>query len=158
MIYACLQLGYWPDIEMKWEIAPVDYISQGIVYLSQQPTSFGERFQLTSSYGISINQFFKWVVFLGYQIRPLALDKWQDLLVEQAASSQDKILISLSPFFAKRSMSENRSMTAKIEAQQTIDRLAKGSIVCPPLDEQILRRYFSYFVKCGFIISPEAAE
>lgn len=84
MIYSCLQLGYWPNIEMKWEIAPVDYVSQGIVYLSQQPTSLGERFHLVSPHSVSINQFFKWVVFLGYQVQPLAFLTVHQVLVNQA--------------------------------------------------------------------------
>jgi len=39
-------------------------------------------------------------------------------------------------------------------AEETLAALAGTSIVCPPLDSQLLETYFSYFIRSGGFLLP----
>ncbi|OQW91230.1 MAG: hypothetical protein BWK78_05190 [Thiotrichaceae bacterium IS1] len=81
MIKACLQLEKWPASEMVWNIAPVDYVSQAIIHLSQQPSSLGQRFHLASPYVLPVNQVFNHLVSLGYSLRLVSYEEWRATLI-----------------------------------------------------------------------------
>jgi len=152
LIYAGLKLGYWPDMEMLLNIAPVDYVSQALVHLSQQPAALGQTFHLASPCTLTLNQLFETIVEIGYPVKPLPLAQWQTLLTETAQASQDKVLVSLSPFFSANSQDGAGSQqTPKLDSQKTIDYLSSRGILCPTLNAEIVKRYLDYFVASGFI-------
>jgi len=144
MIKACLKLAKWPDLETIWNIAPVDYVSQAIVHLSQQSQSVGQRFHVVSPHELSIHQVFNHAVALGYSVRPVPYEEWQATLREIATVSQDETLRYILPFFADNTASE---MTPQIDSQWTINKLSQSSIVCPPIAGEILDNCFAYLVK-----------
>ncbi|PCK07246.1 MAG: hypothetical protein COA42_15310 [Alteromonadaceae bacterium] len=162
MIYASLNLGYWPDMDMHWNIAPVEYVSKSIVYLSSRRDSQGETFHPVNSQDINSRQVFELLEKMGYQITPCSPEEWASRLRDTAKASQDDNLLGLSALFDRPTIEGKRGDDKKDVLMSTIDsryssgRISEGDIKCPVLDERILKNYLSFFEACGFI--PNQAD
>ncbi|PCK02581.1 MAG: hypothetical protein COA42_21980 [Alteromonadaceae bacterium] len=157
MIYASLNLGCWPELDMHWNIAPVEHVSQAIVYLSSRSDSQGEVFHPVNAQDINSRQVFELLAKIGYRITPCSPEEWVSRLQATAKASQDDNLLGLSTFFERPSSSEKRTNNkndvemSTIDSQYSVARISEGDIRCPALDERILKNYLSFFEACGFL-------
>ncbi|MBD2300896.1 non-ribosomal peptide synthetase [Nostoc sp. FACHB-190] len=151
MIKCCIQLGSVPEITGFVDMTPVDYVSQAIVYLSQQKESIGEVFHLLNPQPIKLQELIDWVCSYGYPLRLVTYEQWRQELITAAKHSSDPTLYALLPLFP-----ENRVNTKMVQfdCQNTLDKLADTSIVCPAIDDELLKNYFSYFTHQGFLNHP----
>ncbi|MDZ8034015.1 amino acid adenylation domain-containing protein [Nostoc sp. DedSLP04] len=162
MIKCCIQLGSVPEITGLVDMTPVNYVSQAIVYLSQQKESIGEVFHLLNPHPIKLEELIKWVRSYGYPLRLVAYDKWRQELITAAKHSLDATLYSLLPLFPENRFknqisieeSLSQSKMTQFDCQNTLDKLANTSIVCPAIDDELLQNYFSYFTHNGFVNHP----
>ena len=153
----CIQMGSMPDMNCGITIVPVDYVSQAIVYLSRQKSP-GLAFHLNNPHFSSWSFFVDWVNSFGYRVREIPYPEWETQLIN--LDSQDNALSGLLPFFLRRWSKEQLTFAGlgqrrvKLNCQATVARLAGTSIVCPSVDSQLLKTYFSYFVRRGFLEPP----
>ncbi|MBC1238391.1 non-ribosomal peptide synthetase [Nostoc sp. 2RC] len=162
MIKCCIQLGSVPEITGLVDMSPVDYVSQAIVYLSQQKESIGEVFHLLNPHPIKLEELMEWVRSYGYPLRLVAYDEWRQELITAAKHSPDATLYSLLPLFpenrSKNQISIEESLSqskmTQFDCQNTQGKLADTSIVCPAIDDELLENYFSYFTHHGFLNHP----
>jgi len=162
MIKCCIQLGSVPEITGLVDMTPVDYVSQAIVYLSQQKESIGEVFHLLNPHPIKLEELMGWVRSYGYPLRLVAYEEWRQELITAAKHSPDATLYSLLPLFpenrSKNQISIEESLSqskmTQFDCQNTQGKLADTSIVCPAIDDELLKNYFSYFTHHGFLNYP----
>ncbi|MCX7594875.1 MAG: amino acid adenylation domain-containing protein, partial [Fischerella sp.] len=162
MIKCCIQLGSVPKIDSLVDMTPVDYVSQAIVYLSQQKESIGEIFHLLNPHPIQLEKLIEWMCFYGYPLRLVTYDEWRQELIAAAKHSPDPTLYSLLPLFPENrykeriSIPENLSQPrmTQFDCQKTLAQLASASINCPKIDDQLLKNYFCYFTRSGFLNHP----
>jgi thioester reductase-like protein len=138
-------------------MTPVDYVSRAIVHLSRQKSSLGKAFHLMNPQPFRSKELLDLLRALGYPIESVSYATWRTKLLQIAESSPEHILSPLLPFFPERESQRQVSNPAAIEfdCQNTLDHLAGSSIVCPPIDEQLLRTYVSYLIRSGFIEAPQ---
>ncbi|MEA5504348.1 amino acid adenylation domain-containing protein [Halotia wernerae UHCC 0503] len=162
MIKCCIQLGSVPKIDGLVDMTPVDYVSQAIVYLSQQKESIGEVFHLLNPHPIKLEELMGWVRSYGYSLRLVAYNEWRQELITAAKHSPDATLYSLLPLFPENrsnnqiSIEESlaQSRMTQFDCQNTLDKLADTSVVCPAINDELLKNYFSYFTHHGFLNHP----
>jgi hypothetical protein len=53
-------------------VTPVDYVSQALVFLSQQPDSLGETFHLVNSHSLQADRLFQMIRATGLRLQPVA--------------------------------------------------------------------------------------
>jgi amino acid adenylation domain-containing protein/thioester reductase-like protein len=152
-IKGCIQLGSMPVQDKLWRLAPVDYVSQAIVHLSLQPACRDKTFHIFSPHCVHQDQLMTWIADLGYALRRLPYEQWQAEL-KTARNSPHHALYPLLPFMAEGAAWTNGG--PQFDCQNLEAGLAGTSIVCPPLDAELLRVYFSYFVRSGFLGAPPA--
>ncbi|HAZ48487.1 MAG TPA: short-chain dehydrogenase [Cyanobacteria bacterium UBA11369] len=156
----CIQMGSMPNMNCAITIVPVDYVSQAIVYLSQQKQSLGKAFHLNNPHYSSWNQVANWIDEFGYPVRQIAYEAWEAELIE-TLGSKDNALNGLLPFFLRRWSKEQLTFAelgqrrVKLNCQQTVASLAGTSIICPPVDSKLINTYFSHFIRSGFLESPK---
>jgi thioester reductase-like protein len=156
----CIQMGSMPNMNCGIPIVPVDYVSQAIVYLSQQNESLGKAFHLNNPHYSSWNQVANWIDEFGYPVRQISYEAWEAELIETLAS-KDNALNGLLPFFLRRWSEEQLTFAGlgqrrvKLNCQQTVASLAGTSIICPPVDSKLLDTYFSHFIGSGFLDMPK---
>jgi thioester reductase-like protein len=161
LIKGCIQMGKAPELDYQVDIAPVDYVSQAIINLSKQKTSFGKAFHLINSSPIHWKQWIKYINCNGYSIEQIPYTEWQKHLTHAKNNYTNNILYPLKPFFSRKLSTEQLSIPelyqnnkkSKIHGKKTLNLLDSSSIKCPVLDYQLLKTYFSYFIKSGFLLT-----
>jgi amino acid adenylation domain-containing protein/thioester reductase-like protein len=153
LIIGCSQLGSAPDRDIRENIIPVDYVSKAIVHLSKQEKSLGKAFHLTNPQLLHSNMLIDQFRLLGYAIEQISYEQWRAKLLDITKGSVEHPLYPLVPFFPSSNFEEKTSNSEilQFDCQNTLDGIAGTSIVCPPLDNQLLSTYFSYLKNQGFL-------
>lgn len=152
MIKGCIQLGSMTDLTDILDLSPVDYVSKSIVYLSRQRSSLGKSFHLNNPQPTSWKKLTDFIRSLGYPLTYTSYQDWQSQLSNQARSQSNR-LYPLLPFLLKNSSEHQQAREPKISCQATQTALAGSSIVCPPVDNKLLKTYFDYFIRSNFLDS-----
>jgi thioester reductase-like protein len=158
MIKGCLQMGSFPDVDYMLDMSPVDYVSKSVVYLSRQETSVGKAFHLQHPQPASLKSLVDWVRSFGFSLKMIPYQEWQAELINNV-TSQDNPLYTLRPFLLERWSDEQitipdlylQARRPIISCEETLKALKGSSIVCPPIDSQLLMTYTSYLVQTGFL-------
>ncbi|MGF1589958.1 MAG: thioester reductase domain-containing protein [Pleurocapsa sp.] len=157
MLKGCIQMGSFPDLDYLLDMSPVDYVSQSIVYLSQQPESIGKAFHLQHPQPVQLNKIVRLLRLVGYKIATVPYQQWQADLKDTV--QPDNPLFTLQPFLLeKRSevqltiielyLQQNRP---KISCKDTLIALKGSGISCPPINHKLLINYFQRFLDSGFL-------
>jgi thioester reductase-like protein len=158
MIKGCLQMGYFPDVDYMLDMSPVDYVSKAVVYLSRQETSIGKAFHLQHPQPASLKSLVEWIRTFGFSLEMIPYEQWQAELINNV-TSQDNPLYTLRPFLLERWSDEQitipdlylQARRPIISCEETLEALKGSSIVCPPIDSQLLITYTSYLMQTGFL-------
>lgn len=158
MIKGCLQMGSFPDVDYMLDMSPVDYVSKSVVYLSRQEISVGKAFHLQHPQPASLISLVDWVRSFGFSLKMIPYQEWQAELINNV-TSPDNPLYTLRPFLLERWSDEQitipdlylQARRPIISCEKTLEALKGSSIVCPPIDSQLLMTYTSYLVQTGFL-------
>ncbi|MBD1806823.1 amino acid adenylation domain-containing protein [Microcoleus sp. FACHB-SPT15] len=164
MLKGFIELGFAPDVDTTVDMTPVDYVSKAIAHLSKQEQSFGKIFHLSNPHSIRSFELFNWIGKFGYPIQLMSHNRWQAEFLNAAERFSDNPLYPLIPFFAgmgsdrtstQDSLEETAGSAAlKFNCQNTTEGLTNTSIVCPSVNAELLRTYFSYLIQSGFLNAP----
>ncbi len=157
LIIGCIQLGSVPEKEMIEDMAPVDYISSAIVHLSKQKESLDKAFHFVNHQPFNSRMLLNVLNSFGYPLQQISYDQWRKYLLKVAERSPEHTLYPLVSFFPSRSSEKETSNlgTLQFDCQNTLNGLAGTSIVCPPVDEQLLSTYLSHLIHNGFLMPPQ---
>jgi thioester reductase-like protein len=157
MIKSFIQLGSAPDLEQSINLAPVDYVSRAIIFLSRQKISIGKAFHLVNPQPLPLSQLVDAIKTFGYLIEPIAYDKWQAALLDSDIS-QENALSPLLSLLTDNTATKHLSFLERLglasqafDAQNAVNGLINTSINCPLIDSKLLSHYFYYFVRIGFL-------
>jgi amino acid adenylation domain-containing protein/thioester reductase-like protein len=155
IVKGLIQLGYGPELDMKMNLAPVDYIVQAIRYLSDQPYSLNKTFHVLSSHLLPMNQLVLNINALGYAVASIPYPQWQAKLLNM---SPENALTPMASLFVKKLYHSQKTFieTTSFVCQKFDDRntqhgLAGTEIICPPINYSVLNAYLSYFRRQGFL-------
>lgn len=136
------------------DILPVDYVSKAIVHLSRNKESWGKAFHLVHPHPVSLDLLFNHFRSMGYQVQRISYEKWRADLLDIANNSPEHALYPLVSLFSPSGSQEQTSKAVlKFDCQNTLDGLADTSIVCPPIDSELLSTYLSYLIRSGHLAS-----
>ena len=164
VLKGCIELGSTPDSDTMVDMTPVDFVSQAIAHLSMQKESLGKAFHLFNPNPIPWRELVSWMRSFGYNIQHLSynnwesmlMDKWQRKTLDETEFNAKSALHSLVLLLVKNTNDSNSNLPEpQIDCQNTLNGLANTSIVCPAIDDKLLRTYFSYLIQSGFLNSPQ---
>ncbi|MEQ9669711.1 amino acid adenylation domain-containing protein [Coleofasciculus sp. G2-EDA-02] len=151
LIKGLIQLGSAPELELNLSLTPVDYVSQSIVHLSQQPDLWGQAFHLVSPEMVSLEQLVDEIRAIGHPLKWMDYSTWQDKLIQVASEEPDNALSPLVFLFTQwvgenqRPYLETAALVSQaFDSQNTLAGLAGTNIVCPPVNSQVIRAYLAY--------------
>lgn len=155
-LLGCIQLGAYPDlVNFKNQVVTVDYASQAILHISQQPESVGGKFHITPwspARDFAWNDLFTWARDYGYPLQRLPYRRWKEQLSEHCRHAQDNVLYPLLPFLnetiyeQKLTILELYENTADFDCSNAIAALKGSGIQCPVVDRQMLFTYLDAFI------------
>lgn len=157
-IVGCIQLGCVPEIDVKLHLTPVDYVAEAVVRIAFQEECVGQAFNIINKRLMPMKDFYMLMNRLGYQVGHLPFAEWCKKL--EACSNDENVLRILSCLFTDQRLA-GESMVERFGARQAefdtsnADRLLAGSgIVCPPVNDDLMKSYLSHFYECGYIPKP----
>jgi amino acid adenylation domain-containing protein/thioester reductase-like protein len=152
MVKACVTLGAVPDLSIMLDVVPVDYVSKSIVHLSQQPESFGSAFNLSTSEQLNFTELVDLVSDLGYPLSRIPFDNWKADLFELAMHDPEGGWQVFLPLINEIDM-EVVSMP-RFDQENTLAGLRETGIQNLALGPDMLKIYFDYFIKSGYLNPP----
>jgi amino acid adenylation domain-containing protein/thioester reductase-like protein len=153
MVKAALEVGSVPDMNMLISIAPVDYVSQSIVALSQRTASWGQNFHLFNAHILPLRDFHQIINRLGYTATVLPTETWRQTLLERAQQDQTSAAYPLLPLLSRGNL-EDWEEHVPFDDRRTRQALAGTGLTCPPLDVRLLETYLAYFRNQRFLPDP----
>ncbi|MGB3300862.1 MAG: thioester reductase domain-containing protein, partial [Phormidesmis sp.] len=155
-IKSLIQLQVAPDLAMRVDMTPVDYVSKAIARLSSSPKAIGKVFHVVNPQPIGLNDMVATLQARGYAIAQIDYSKWLHQLY-----TRPNELSALAAFTAQATPEEQQTCLELwlgghyiFDCTHTKRRLKGELINCPPADSKLLNSYLDYFVQKGFI--PEA--
>jgi thioester reductase-like protein len=150
MIKGCIQLGMIPDFgDSTEDLTPVDYVSGAIVHLASQESSLGKAFHLLNSHPTLNRELFDCVREMGYPLELVSFEKWRSHLTEQCKINTDNALSPVLDNFSDENLSAG--YPPQFDSQNTVMGLKGTAFNFPPIDQKLLKTYFDYFTKTGFL-------
>ncbi len=165
-VKGCLQLGAAPQLNIRINAIPVDYMARIIVHLSRQERCAGKSFNLTNPHAVTQRELFDYFAERGHELKRLPFAQWKELLVERVSRDKDNSLYPLMPLFTERHSEYQLTLPEMYEEERrpgfsranVIEGLQGSDISIPMLDDELLRRYYQYFIESGFLTAPPEEE
>jgi amino acid adenylation domain-containing protein/thioester reductase-like protein len=156
MIKGCIQLGYVPDRQTVLDITPIDYVSQAIAHLSQQPQSTGKTFHLLNPQPTAWQTLTTWLQNSGYPLQSIPYDEWRAVLLQTTDRTLENALAPLVGLFSAQSTDAQpcKIQELLVDCQQTLRALGDSAIACPAIDRDVLNRYLTFWIAQEFLADP----
>jgi thioester reductase-like protein len=143
LIKGSYKLGLSPDKHTRMNILPVDYVSRGIAVISQHPDAAGKVFHLTNPSSTPLEQVLQWAGDFARKVAVVPYKQWRYELVQRAKQGIENDLIALLPFFPAEDLDQ---FEQQVDCTNTLNILAQSDIVCPMIDEPLIRTYAEYLL------------
>jgi hypothetical protein len=125
---------------------PVDYVSQSIIYLSQQQNSYGKNFHLCHSQPISWKNIGIEMNALNYKLKSVSYLQWvTEIISESKKHPEDKMLAMMRKRFELNKPIYLFSKKPFVDKTNTDKGLMNTGIICPSIDRNLLKTYLDYF-------------
>ncbi|HEX2909580.1 MAG TPA: thioester reductase domain-containing protein [Chloroflexia bacterium] len=150
MLKACIEFGSAPDLDMEVYLAPADYVSRAIVWLSLQPASPGKAFNLIPPEPVTLNHLLELARDYGYPIEKSSAADWRLKLEELAKDTRES---NLSPFISMI-LQSTEVYSPRLDSRNTRTALAGTPLVFPEINQDLFNVYLDYFKQSGFLPAP----
>lgn len=152
---SCIEMGLMGNLPIKKYYAPVDYLAQAIVYLSQQTVSIGQNFHLHNPNPISQEELAKILHDLGYPVAFSPYDTWVQKIIQDPQSP----LYVYQPLLTEKWTEENITVIEMFTEerrprygfQHALSGLVESGLTCPKIDREYMRRCLDYLIHTGYI-------
>lgn len=138
MVKASLHVLKWPGIDAHVNFTPVDYIAEGVAYLSDNIEGYGKNYHIYNEMLIDYNQFAQLIKDNGYDLTICTYAEWAQAMGFRGKISADE---------SEDEVYEH----VKYEQTNTKNDLKNSGIECCNIDSKLIRTYFEYFKEIGFI-------
>jgi thioester reductase-like protein len=162
MVQGCIGLGSVPDVNTNVEMAPVDYVSRAIIYLSRRKDLQRQVFHLANPRPAHWRVLVDAVILAGYEVERVSYDEWQARLLGLGGLLAENMLFPFLPFFSGTT-SEAAAYTGQelsglsvpsYDCKNALEGLEGSGITCPPVDAKLFGIYLSHFIENGFLFDP----
>jgi myxalamid-type nonribosomal peptide synthetase MxaA len=153
VVKVVIDMGVAPMINMSLDITPVDYVVGALVHLSRQTELQGSNFHLVADHPVPEVELVTWLENYGYGGERTSFKDWCLRVVERAAELSDTTAGALAPFLSGI-LPLDRFPAGGFDHRNVDRGLAGTNITCPPIDDHLLRAYFDYFTKSGYLPAP----
>ncbi|MGK7927162.1 MAG: amino acid adenylation domain-containing protein, partial [Spirulina sp.] len=148
-ITGTIQLGSAPLLDRPLSMIPVDYVNKAIVHVSRQPESLNKVFHFSNPHPLPCDRFVKTLREMGYHLCELPYQQWLKKL-QHPQFAYNNVLSPLAALLSKTGednltyLETTLFSTQIIDCQNTLTHLRGASIVCPPVNSQLIKTYVSH--------------
>lgn len=155
-----LPKGIVPDYPRIFDIVPVDYVAQSIVYISTQQDAYGKFYHIFNPKPATLLQFCDWTKTWGYRFDIVPFDTGREVALQVSESDP---LYPLVPLIRDAEARPHRPLDPdyidevdpELECQNTLEVLEGSGIECPPMSEKLAHLCLEYLVSIGYFTHPD---
>ena len=159
VLKGCLQMGYAPDSDILFDMAPVDFISAAIVRIALNEASGGYVFNLSNPRAARWSNLLHWVQDCGYPVQVLPEVAWREQHLKRIDSNN--ALFPVLPLYLGGHTTDQHAALltklSKVRRDHTTRMLERLQMDFPAIDQPLWRRYMRFFHDCGFLNTPALA-
>ncbi|MEU0300576.1 amino acid adenylation domain-containing protein [Streptomyces sp. NPDC006175] len=150
LIKGCLQAGAVPDLPYaSTDWVPVDHVSAAVVALSASGGTGDETYHLTNPDAPGLDRVFEAAARLGHELRTVPAADWQ----ARVAARHDN---AAQLFLGDAGQTGQQAMEhRRFDSSRTAKAVGALGVHLPPLTDDILTRYLTYFQETGFLPTPQ---
>jgi amino acid adenylation domain-containing protein/thioester reductase-like protein len=143
----CVQMNAAPEQPGDADMIPVDFVSRAITHITLHAgaEALGHCYHFSNPHSFSWPQLYDWMNDSGFPLSTLPFSDWLQQLKE---SGKGNALYPLIPVF---SLGAPDTEAPSYDFSNTNKALASSAVVCPKVDDGLLRIYFDYFISVGFL-------
>ena len=149
----CAEMERFPEIDMKVDLLPVDYVSAAIISISLRPESAGHVFHLVSPDPVPMGQISEWMGSFGFAATRTPYSQWRERLNELTGNS-DHPLAPLTTFFPPAADDRFEVPRSEFDCTNTLAALEGTGIHCPEASGALMRIYTRNLIARGLIRPP----
>ncbi|WP_299535910.1 non-ribosomal peptide synthetase [uncultured Streptomyces sp.] len=153
LVKGCLQAGAVPDLphgSTDW--VPVNHVSRAVVALFTSRPAGSETYHFTHPEAPGLDRVFEVAARLGHDLRTVPADHWRTLVAAQRDNAAQLFLGDASP--AAQGPAHHRAF----DSSRTAAAVEALGVRLPPLTDDTLTRYLTYFHRTGFLPVPGGAR
>jgi len=147
LIKGSIQLGGVPELGLEQNLVPADYVAKVVVHLSRRPGTLGRVFHVYIPKATTLDEVMDFARSLGFKVDTMPYQEWAAGL--ESDRSQDNALYPMLPIFGGPSVG-----VLKFECPSTLEALKDAPFTYPAVDEALLSKYFTYFMRTGYFATP----
>jgi amino acid adenylation domain-containing protein/thioester reductase-like protein len=151
LVRAIFRMGSVPDVEIIGGIVPVDFVSDAMLHLSSQPSSFGRTFHLSAAKQSNFVEVFEMIAALGVPLRKIPFSQWKADYYDLARQHPEEAFHAFLPLINR--VGTHPLRLPLLDLTNTIAGLEGSSITCPTVDTALVDTYVKHFIKAG-LLSP----
>ncbi|THA77682.1 amino acid adenylation domain-containing protein [Streptomyces sp. A0642] len=149
LIKGCLQAGAVPDLPYgSTDWVPVDYVSAGVVALAMSGPSAVETYHFTNPDAPGLDRVFEAAGSLGHELRTVPAEQWRARVAAQPDNAAQLFLGD------EAQTGHEATDRRRFDSRRTAAAAAAVGVRQPPLTDEILIRYLTYFHESGFLPAP----
>jgi len=154
LIKGCIQLQAAPDLDesIVADMTPVDYVAHSVVSLMFQPSSLGGTFNIVNPAGaLPFCRLFEAIRTFGYPMQMVPYAEWRTKLLAATNASEENALSALLAHFGEDWAASQRG---PVYERPHANAHAPQDAPSAAITNELLWRYFTYFIHCGFLPAP----
>ncbi|MFE3577368.1 amino acid adenylation domain-containing protein [Lysinibacillus sp. NPDC059133] len=148
-IQCCIEMNSFPDIEMEYDVIPVDIAAKSIVKLSNYK-EFNENYHIFNENKLPYSKILEAVKQAGYSVKIIPFNKWEIELNIRSRNS-DKEIFSIINVISKNS---SNGYPAIFNKEKTDSKLDNNLFVNPKISIESLKNTILYFINKNAFRSP----
>jgi thioester reductase-like protein len=155
VIKGCIELGIAPKIDLEVEMTPVDYVAAAMVAIACSGRPPGSTYHLVNGHKMRFSEVIALLRHRGWAVEPVPVRTWWDAL-RQSYGEQPNELHPVMDVVEEFVVGGEEAIDYAVA--NTESALDGTGIVCPPLDERLLRLYLDWMSASGYLPVPEHAR
>lgn len=144
-----IELGIAPDLDLEIEMTPADYVAKALVHLAGQCNVGGRVVHLVNPRRMSFRDVIANVQQFGWTADLVAVEVWWKALRDALAAGTPNALHPVMDTVEELIVGGEEAIDYDVAHAER--RLTGSGIACPPLDRDLLRRFFTFFVASGYL-------
>ena len=153
-----LRLRAAPRIEgWRMEMTPVDFVSEAICRIAEDPNSTGKAFHLTEPDPPLAEEVFAWLEEAGYALDRLVYPEWAEALRGEWRQAGDGPAATVGLRGSAPGVEELRDDNTYDDANVR-ESLRGSGLRRPDIDAALIEKYARYFAEKGWVHLPDADE
>ncbi|HRB21128.1 MAG TPA: amino acid adenylation domain-containing protein [Nitrosomonas sp.] len=146
LIRGCIDLGEAPEMQVGFNIVPVDYVSKAIVALSREEKVFGKAYHLSNTIAVNSLDIVSWINQLGHSVKLKPYSQWRENMLPKVNQALDHPLYPLLSMFSPDTNATEDSFDDRVRyrCEKTIAALVNCEIQCPVPDYSLFKIYLTH--------------